>query len=94
MAEVVVVDTDILIDFGRGFGYAATHLDTIAQQFTLSISAVTQMELIIGCRNKADQNRLDTFFAPVSDIAGGRTDLCDSCGPSAQIPLESWSSDR
>jgi predicted nucleic acid-binding protein len=62
MAEIALVDTDILIDFGRGVGHAANHLDTLAQRFTLSISAVTQMELIIGCRNKTDQNRLDAFL--------------------------------
>jgi predicted nucleic acid-binding protein len=37
-------------------------LQRIEQQFQLVISAVTQMELIVGCRNKAELQDLEKFL--------------------------------
>ncbi|MDX2043547.1 MAG: type II toxin-antitoxin system VapC family toxin [Acidobacteriota bacterium] len=58
----VVVDTDILIDAGRGFPDAVACLDTIEQKTPLAISTVTQMELIVGCRNKSELRDLELFL--------------------------------
>lgn len=55
----VVIDTDILIDAGRGFPEAVACLDTIEQKSPLAVSAVTQMELIVGCRNKSELHDLE-----------------------------------
>jgi predicted nucleic acid-binding protein len=57
-----IVDTDILIDAGRGDNDAFTCLQRIQQQSSLAISAVTQMELIVGCRNKAELHDLELFL--------------------------------
>jgi len=59
---LTTVDTDILIDIGRGDSDAISCLQRIAQQTALAISAVTQMELIVGCRNKAELHSLEQFL--------------------------------
>ncbi len=45
---MIVVDTDILIDTGRGVEEALVYLVRIENRFSASISAVTEMELIMG----------------------------------------------
>lgn len=57
-----IVDTDILIDAGRGDNDALACLQSIEQQSSLAASAVTQMELIVGCRNKAELHDLEKFL--------------------------------
>jgi len=57
----VIVDTDILIDVGRNVDKAVSFLDKIEKEFTPIISVVTQMELIVGCRNKKELSALDKF---------------------------------
>lgn len=57
-----IIDTDILIDAGHGIVDAVTCLQQIAQQSTLTVSAVTQMELIVGCRNKIELHDLELFL--------------------------------
>ena len=59
---MVVVDTDILIDAGRGISDAVSCLLDIEQQSSLAISAVTQMELLVGCQNKAELRVLERFL--------------------------------
>jgi len=59
---VTLVDTDILIDAGRGVPEAMACLKDIKANSTLTISIVTQMELMVGCRNKAELQKLDKFL--------------------------------
>ena len=59
---MTIVDTDILIDVGRGVQQAVDCLQDIQANSTLAISVVTQMELMIGCRDKAEKQKLDTFL--------------------------------
>ena len=78
MAGFTIVDTDILIDAGRGIGEAVACLQDIERNSSLAASIVTQMELIIGCRNKAELSEVEKFLRrfqilkitePVSDVA-------------------------
>jgi hypothetical protein len=62
VAAVVFVDTDILIEVGRGINEAATCLQAIERQSPIAISVVTQMELIVGCRNKNELSALEHFL--------------------------------
>ncbi len=62
MADFVVVDTDILIDASRAVGEAIACLDQVEERSTLAVSAVTEMELIVGCRDKAELRALDKFL--------------------------------
>lgn len=51
VANPTIVDTDILIDAGRGISDAVTCLQNLKSSSSLAISIVTQMELIVGCAN-------------------------------------------
>lgn len=75
---MVIADTDILIDAGRGLADAVACLQDIEKRSTLAISVVTQMELLVGCQNKAELRALDRFLKrfqivkltePISDTA-------------------------
>ena len=62
MADFVIVDTDVLIDAGRGIGEAVTCLQEIERQSSLAASVITQMELLIGCRNKTELQTVESFL--------------------------------
>ncbi|RLA96663.1 MAG: type II toxin-antitoxin system VapC family toxin [Deltaproteobacteria bacterium] len=62
MAEFVIIDTDILIDVGRGVDKAVDYLQGLERQRRLAISVVTEMELIVGCRNKSELRNLEGFL--------------------------------
>lgn len=59
---LTIVDTDILIDVARGDATAINSLSRLEKNSTLGISAVTQMELMVGCRNKAELRDLERFL--------------------------------
>jgi predicted nucleic acid-binding protein len=58
----LIVDTDILIDFSRGMSATAEYLDQAATTTTLAISAITQMELIVGCLDKRALRTIEQFL--------------------------------
>jgi predicted nucleic acid-binding protein len=60
----LLVDSDILIDVSRNVGEAIDYLQQKSEGFTLVISSITQMELLVGCRNKAEQQQLERFLRP------------------------------
>jgi predicted nucleic acid-binding protein len=60
--DMLIVDTDILIDVGRNVNEAVNCLQQIEQKFSVAVSSVTQMELIIGCRNKDELHSLEHFI--------------------------------
>ncbi|MBW2247027.1 MAG: type II toxin-antitoxin system VapC family toxin [Deltaproteobacteria bacterium] len=59
---MLIVDTDILIDVGRNVNDAINCLQQIEQKFSVAVSSVTQMELIVGCRNKDELHSLEHFI--------------------------------
>ncbi|MDT4956029.1 MAG: hypothetical protein QOJ02_4167 [Acidobacteriota bacterium] len=62
MADFTIVDTDILIDAGRGVSEAIACLQDIERKSSLAVSVVTQMELFVGCRNKTELQELEKFL--------------------------------
>lgn len=62
MSDFVLIDTDILIDAGRGLTDAIACLQLIEQEAVPAISVVTQMELLVGCQNKTESRNLDRFL--------------------------------
>jgi predicted nucleic acid-binding protein len=60
--QLILVDTDVLIDAGRAVEVAVTQLQIASQNSTLVISTITQMELIIGCRNRIELQILEQFI--------------------------------
>ncbi len=62
MKQNLLIDTDILIDVSRGIPTAINRLKLEANTSTLAISSITQMELIVGCRNKTELQNLEKFL--------------------------------
>jgi predicted nucleic acid-binding protein len=62
MANWTVVDTDILIDVGRDIQKAVRILARLEENGPVAISVVSQMELIVGCRNKTELQQLGKFL--------------------------------
>lgn len=80
---MTLIDTDILIDAGRGVQEAVDCLRDIQANSTLAISVVTQMELMVGCRDKIEKQKLDKFLrqfqmVPLDEaISGKAVELLD-----------------
>jgi hypothetical protein len=62
MNNQVLVDTDILIDVSRNVSKSITYFQNLDEQFDIIISAVVEMELITGCRNKSELRMIDRFL--------------------------------
>lgn len=60
---LTIVDSDILIDVARGEADAINCLLKLEKTSSLAISAVTQMELVVGCRNKSELKDLEKFLS-------------------------------
>ena len=60
--SLVLVDTDILVDVCRGETTAVEYLATEEAQGAVSISAVTRMELLIGCCDKTELRATERFL--------------------------------
>ncbi len=63
MSEIVLIDTDILIDAGRGIRTAVDCLAEIREKGSPAVSIVTYMELVVGCRDKRELAELDRFLS-------------------------------
>ena len=74
----LLIDTDILIDVTNNDETAKSRLKAESQRYTLCVSVVTLMELVIGCRNKPEQQALSKFMAqfevkPITDSISAQT---------------------
>jgi predicted nucleic acid-binding protein len=60
----LLLDTTVLIDLSRGNEQAADFIEQQRQKKTyLAVSAVSAMELIVGCRNKREVNLAQLLIA-------------------------------
>lgn len=62
MTNLVIIDTDILIDLSRKNDKATGYLNDLEINHQLAISVMTQMELLVGCRNKQESVLLGKFL--------------------------------
>ena len=62
MNGLTIVDTDILIDAAHQISEAVDCLAQIERQSALAVSVITQMELLVGCRNKAELRNTERFL--------------------------------
>ena len=60
---LTIVDSDILINVARSDTEAINCLLRLEKTSVLAISAVTQLELIVGCRNKTELRELEKFLS-------------------------------
>jgi predicted nucleic acid-binding protein len=54
----LIVDTDILIDVGRAVPEAVQFLDRMVRESTVAISSMSEMELIVGCRDRQESRKV------------------------------------
>lgn len=59
---MLIVDTDILIDFSRGIKQAKECIIELESDYRLAISVISQLELMVGCENKQDFKLLKIFL--------------------------------
>jgi len=64
----ILVDTDILIDVANNDVTAKARLDLESQTSSLTVSAITVMELVVGCRNKSELQSLNRFLSKFQRI--------------------------
>ncbi|HEY0601345.1 MAG TPA: type II toxin-antitoxin system VapC family toxin [Herpetosiphonaceae bacterium] len=69
MSNLVLIDTDVLIDVARKVPDAITSSQHAAKHASLAVSAVTQMELFVGCRNKAELRKVERFLAQFTVVS-------------------------
>lgn len=62
MTPFTIVDTDILIDAAQKMESAIECLSRIENQSHLAVSVITQMELMVGCRNKTELRHTERFL--------------------------------
>lgn len=62
MPDWIIIDTDILIDISHHNDKAIVYLENMGTRYQLAISLITQMELLVGCRNKQEVAVLDKFL--------------------------------
>jgi len=60
--NVIIVDTDILIDAGRNIQQALTCLTQYEDKSKLAISIITKMEIVVGCRDKNELRNTEKFL--------------------------------
>lgn len=75
---MILIDSDVLIDVSRGVPEALGTLQQIEATDEPAISVITQMELIVGCRDSRELRSLERFLEgfrifklsePISDLA-------------------------
>lgn len=62
MVDFALIDTDVLIDTGRGVSEAVICLQEIEEHIIPAITVISPMELLIGCHNKSELRSLDRFL--------------------------------
>jgi hypothetical protein len=62
MRSAVIVDTDILIDLAHDDEVAIKCLQRLEKDYYLEISAITKLEILVGCRNKTELREANKFL--------------------------------
>lgn len=61
---MILLDSDVMIDLLRQYAPAITWFDTLDEEEELLLPGYVVMELIQGCGNKVEQERLQQELAP------------------------------
>lgn len=73
---MILLDSDVLIDLLRRYPPAIGWFDALYEDDELVVSGYVVMELIQGCRNKVEQERVQRELAPYGVVWLSPTD-CD-----------------
>ncbi len=61
---MILLDSDVMIDLLRQYPPAIAWFDTLNEEEEIALPGFVVMELIQGCRNKAEQEQLQHVVAP------------------------------
>ena len=70
---MIILDTDVIIDYIRGFAKAQQFLDSTYKKQRYSISFVTAVELIKGARDKKAQKVAEELISKFQIVEMGET---------------------
>jgi predicted nucleic acid-binding protein len=73
IAESLLIDTDVLIDYSRGINKTKGFLNNLESDYLLSISVITQLELMVGCENRSEFKSLQIFLSNFETIQLSKT---------------------
>jgi predicted nucleic acid-binding protein len=59
---LILIDTDVLIDVSHGVDDAMETLERAEAEDDPAISVITQLELVVGCRNQRELRSMERFF--------------------------------
>lgn len=62
MAHKILVDTDILIDFGLDKSKAVQTMAILEQRYDICVSVINTLELYAGCRSKQEMKEIDELL--------------------------------
>jgi predicted nucleic acid-binding protein len=62
MNNDLLLDTDIIVNVGRDHAVAVEQVSALLTVGPVHLSAVTEMELVIGCRNKTELRNLEILL--------------------------------
>ena len=62
MNDNLLMDTDIIVNDGRGDAGAVEQVNAMVKSGPIHISSVTEMELVVGCRNKSELRNLSLLL--------------------------------
>jgi len=62
MNDELLLDSDIIVNVGRGDARAIAQVNAMLKSGPVYISAVTEMELVVGCRNKSELRNLSQLL--------------------------------
>jgi len=57
---MILIDTDVLVDYLRGSAAAKNWLDNVRDD-ALAVPGIVAMELVIGCRSQRELRELESF---------------------------------
>jgi len=63
LTKIILIDTDVLIDYSRGITQSRELLKDLGNNYKLAVSVVTQLELMVGCENKSEFKSLQKFLS-------------------------------
>lgn len=69
MAELVVLDTSVLIDHERGNPLASGYISELVRRNAAALHPVTRGELVFGARDRAHLARIQVMLAPFRSVA-------------------------
>lgn len=72
---MILIDTDVMVDIIRRHASAVAWLDLL-EAGVIGIPGLVAMELLQGCRNREEQQRLESFLRPYQRYWPSRSD-CD-----------------